>query len=163
MIGVMYDNDGEIVGYSTTPQEENNCGNIIYADIAPEMIYSYSVDLENKVLIELPDEEASTKRFSAFLTSVKQEVEMNITIMIQSEVDKYNTKFGLSFGSIDSVVKYIPYTSYTHQPFCAAIMEWNIAVWERAREIYAQVSAGEVVITTVEEMLALLPKFTFVY
>ena len=92
---------------------------------------------------------------------LKNDCENAITALIQSKVDDYNTENNLLFNDVHSCANYALSDGYTHQAFCIAIWAWNISVWETARSILSQALNGEIEITQVSDVIALLPEFTF--
>jgi len=72
---------------------------------------------------------------------------------IQSAVDEYNKLHGLTYKDVHSCGNYRHDIGYTHQEFCANVWAWNVAVWEKCRELLA---IGEEL--TAEELIAQLPK-----
>ena len=79
--------------------------------------------------------------------------ETAVNELLQAEVDAYNKDNGTIFADVHSCGNYRHDVGYTHQPFCAAVWSWNVAVWERCREVQ---TAGALM--TVEELLASLPE-----
>lgn len=82
-----------------------------------------------------------------------------VTTLIQSQVDAYNQAHGLAFDSVHNCESYSRVDGYTHQQFCIDVWNWNVAAWEAARAILADVEAGERDMPTVAEFLADLPVY----
>jgi len=97
-------------------------------------------------VVDIPQEE--------LINTLIRACEQAVTALIQSEVTKYNEANGTVFGSVHSCANYATTDGYTHQPFCASVWAWNVAVWEKCREIQA---LGEMI--TVEELIAELPVY----
>ena len=81
--------------------------------------------------------------------------------LIGAEVTAYNELHGLCFDGIHACASYINTPTYTHYPFCKAVWEWNVDVWETARLIQLAVLDGSREIPTDEEFLNELPTFNF--
>jgi hypothetical protein len=85
--------------------------------------------------------------------------EQAITAHIQSRVETYNEAHGLSFRDVYSCDVYADKTGYPHQQFCADITDWNWRVWDAARQILAEVLAGNRTAPSVQELIAELPAY----
>lgn len=94
-------------------------------------------------------------------SALKKECEYAIERLIQSKVDDYNKANQLTITDVKSCALYAQIEGYTHKPFCAAVWAWNVQVWESARSILSQALAGEVSISSPNDVLALLPEFAF--
>lgn len=55
------------------------------------------------------------------------------TEFIFNKVREYNVSNGTKFGGIHACANYRFDMSYTHQPFCARVWEWNVRLWETVR------------------------------
>ena len=91
------------------------------------------------------------------ITQAVQEFTSVTTFFIQSKVDQYNAASGTAFGSVHACECYRHDIGYTHQPFCARVWAWNIAVWEAVRLYQATATT----IPTDEEFQAVLDGVTF--
>ncbi len=78
---------------------------------------------------------------------------------IQKEVLKYDEANGTAFKDVHSCANYKDAMSYTHQPFCAAIWEWQITVWQKARTIQEDVVTQKRVEPSIKEFKNELPNF----
>lgn len=88
-----------------------------------------------------------------------QEVTSIIDSFIQSKINEYNKANGTLFKDINAIPKYLIDSTYTHFPFCEALVKWNIIVWEVARKTQADVLAG--VIDEPTDITAILPDLVY--
>ena len=86
-----------------------------------------------------------------------KDCEAAIIAYIQAPIDAYNKTHNMLFSDVHSCANYAMVEGYTHQAFCAAVWTWNVQVWEAARQILADALAGTVAITSVNDLLTLLP------
>ena len=117
-------------------------------------------DTETKTKQEQETEYLATLQEKANAT-LKASCEKAIEAHIQAQVDAYNDANGLVFTDVKSCALYAQMPSYSHQPFCAAVWDWNVQVWESARAALTQALAGEITITGPDDAIALLPAFEF--
>lgn len=92
------------------------------------------------------DEETYRKNFISAAEKV-------VNDLIQSKVDEYNSANSTLFSDVHSCANYATTEGYTHQSFCVAVWAWNVAVWEKCRELLL---AGELI--TMDDLLSQLPK-----
>ena len=90
----------------------------------------------------------------------KKLIEISIMGHIQSRVDEYNAAHGLSFRDVYSCALYARDNGYTHQQFCLDVWAWNVAVWEHARSVLADVLDGIRSEPTAQELIAELPSYS---
>lgn len=93
--------------------------------------------------------------------ALKTACEKAIVDHIQAQVDIYNQANGLVFSDVKSCALYGQIAGYSHQPFCQAVWLWSVNVWETARAALTQALSGEIVITSPDDVIALLPLFEF--
>lgn len=110
----------------------------------------------------LAGETALSEKQSELMSELKAACELAITNLIQSKVDEYNAANGLSLTDVKSCALYAQVQTYTHKAFCQAVWEWNVSVWEAARILLSQAIAGEISITSPDDVISLLPEFTWV-
>lgn len=108
----------------------------------------------------IADADAASQAVQA-AEDLKKVCEVAILAHIQSKVDEYNQANGLSLTDVYRCEQYARTTGYTHQAFCQAVWEWNVAVWEEVRSLLAQAIAGQIVITGPADAISRLPAFTF--
>lgn len=77
---------------------------------------------------------------------------------LQNEIDSYNADNNVLFRDIHAVANYINTPTYTHYNWCVLVWDWNVNVWETARQIQLDVMAGNREIPTEEQFLSELPK-----
>jgi hypothetical protein len=118
---------------------------------------TYTVEVDKVVktysAVEIPEEELIAKKVNVFTKTIDS--------YIQSKIDEYNKANGVMFANVNSIMKYTINADYTHYPFCMAIVQWNIDVWESARAIQSNVLNGNRPEPTTEELLSELPELTY--
>jgi len=83
------------------------------------------------------------------------------TEFIQSVVDSYNIAQGVVFTNVHNCASYINNPTYTHYPFCKEVWDWNVEVWEAARNIQSQVISGTIEAPeTKEDFWSMLPLYS---
>ena len=109
----------------------------------------YKDDIYTIALIDefadTPEEELAKKVLISLTETVEE--------YIQSEIDKYNEENLLQYKDINSIFKYTSTPSYTHYDFCTKMISWNIAVWERARELQQDYLEGKIPMLTSDQVL----------
>lgn len=90
---------------------------------------------------------------------IKQELTLEVDKYLKKEIDKYNKTNGTLFASVHNCATYVLVDTYPHRQFCVDIINFNAAVWEKARSIEYDVLAEKREMPTVEEFIAELPVF----
>ncbi len=125
----------------------------------------YKATKNGMVKLSLEEEMAANQREIEYSENandrLKKECETAIEALIQSKVDAYNAANKLSLRDAATCAIYAPVDGYTHQAFCKAIWAWNVEVWETARLLLDRALAGEIVVTSSDDVFALLPEFQF--
>lgn len=100
---------------------------------------------------DLPEAEILERRI--------QKVTAAVTSLVHSQVAAYNQAHGIAFENVHNCESYSRAEGYTHRQFCLDVWAWNVAVWEAARAILADVESGDRSMPTVAELLAELPVY----
>jgi hypothetical protein len=76
--------------------------------------------------------------------TVSQEAKMSYVVnkftivtdnFIYDVLNDYNVEHGIKLESVHNCESYSRKTGYTHQPFCQAIWDWSVDLWEAVRGI----------------------------
>ena len=110
-----------------------------------ERFYNADMSLDTAKILEV----TTAKQISDGEALVEYHVHEQIVI--------YNQANGVGFNSVDSCSKYVGQATYTHQPFCISILEFNTMCWVAAR--LAQTNGSVTLDTTAEEFIDMLPVF----
>lgn len=93
------------------------------------------------------------------LSTLKHIGELAVITYLQERVSIYNEAHGLVFQDVHACANYKDVIGYTHKQFCEDVWAWNVAVWEEARLILADIVAGERLVPTIEGLIAELPMY----
>ena len=113
---------------------------------------TYTIDEATKTVvktysvIDIPLEELISKKIA--------EGEAYLKSTVNSELQKFNTKYGTIFEKVNDMSIYIMDTTYYLRTECDTLVKWNNLFYATARANQASVIAGTI---TDEEFLALLP------
>lgn len=116
-----------------------------------------TVDMENQVTLR--QWEIDEKSVEDLRAKLKSACEAAIARHIQARVDAYNKANDLLLRDAYTCAQYAQSAGYTHQAFCQALWEWNVLVWESARDLLARAKSGEISINGPEDVIPMLPEW----
>lgn len=90
----------------------------------------------------------------------KLDLVKTVDAYIQKPIDDYNKTNGTLFASVHNCSTYLPVTTYAHREFCQKAVDFNAAVWTKAREIESEILGGIKEMPSKEEFVKLLPKWS---
>ena len=95
----------------------------------------------------------------ALIESSRKDMVKEVDKYVQSTIDRYNKANGTMFEKVHNCAAYAGVDGYTHQQFCKDILAHNANVWETARNIEADVVAGNRDMPTTDELINELPDY----
>ena len=79
---------------------------------------------------------------------------------IDAPIAKYNATNLTNFGGIHNCANYKDTAGYTHKQFCTDVWQFNVDVWEIARQIQIDSLTGVIPEPTLEEFMEMLPVYS---